>query len=215
VLVTDREGADAYRARCRKAASRGSLGGPRGAISYLAATQYDGSPVINGSGTASNITRTYVSQDSTTGIVDAYYASATGPATSDDVTAANLNIQSYAYATPDAITFTGAAAIATPITVSGTVKIRARPGLVVATVKQAIVDTLTAYFATLEIGGVDQVAGAGVVYTADLVAVVRTAYSGIYDPVLSAPVAVSTAIALGHVATLVTSTASWTVTVVP
>jgi len=214
VLGTDREGADAYRARCRTAPARTSLGGPGAAISYLAATQYDGTPVINGSGTASNITRVYVSSDSTTGIVDAYYASPTGPATAEDVTAANLNITSYAYATPDAITFTGVAATATTIVCSGTVKIKARPGLVVATIKQAIVDTLVDYFSTIPIGGVDQVAGAGVVYAADMQAVIRTAYVGLYDPILTSPAGASTAIALGHVPVLSTSTASWTVTVV-
>jgi len=213
ILGTDREGADAYRARCRQAPARTSLGGPGAAIAYLAATQYDGTPVINGSGNASNITRVYVSSDSTTGIVDAYYASPTGPAVAADVTAANLNIQSYAYATPDAITYTGVAATATTITCSGSVKIKARPGLVIATIKQAIVDTLTAYFATIPIGGVDQVAGAGFVYAADIQAIIRTAYPGLYDPALVSPGA-STAIALGHVPVLSTSTASWTVTVV-
>lgn len=213
VLGTDREGADAYRARCRQAPARTSLGGPGAAIAYLAATQYDGTPVINGSGTASNITRVYVSSDSTTGIVDAYYASPTGPAVAADVTAANLNITSYAYATPDAITFTGVAATGTTITCSGTVKIKARPGLVTATVQKAIVDTLTAHFATIPIGGIDQVAGAGVVYAADIQAIIRTAYTGIYDPILTSPIGASTAIALGHVPVLSTTTGSWTVSV--
>ena len=213
ILGTDREGADAYRARCRLAPSRGSLGGPGGAIAYLAATQYDGTPVINGSGTASNITRVYVSSDSTTGSVVVYYASPTGPATAEDVTAANLNITSYAYAVPDAITFSGTAATSTTITCSGTVKIKARPGLVTTTVQKAIVDTLTAYFATIPIGGVDQIGGAGVVYAADIQAVIRTAYAGIYDPVLTSPVGASTAIALGHVPVLSTAVGSWTVTV--
>src|SRR5262249_21644553 len=129
VLGTDREDADVYRARCRQAPSRLSLGGPSSIYEYLAAKTIDGKPLKNAQGAAVNITRVWVSQDSPTGDVAAYYASDNGGANPDDVAAANANIQAEASAVGDAISFAGQAATPTPIHVVGSAKIKKMPGV--------------------------------------------------------------------------------------
>lgn len=73
-------------------------------------------------------------------------------------------------------------------------------------------DALSAYLLSTGVGGLDQVAGAGVVYTADLPGVVRDSVSGFYDPIVTLPSTSTTAIALGHIATL--GALTWTITVV-
>lgn len=218
IVGADREDADVFRARCRQAPARVSLGGPSAAYRYLAAKNLDGTPLINAVGAASAINRVYVSEDSSTGVVNAYYASASGPASSDDVTAANDNIESQAFAVPDAITFTGVAATATTIHVAGSVKIKAKAGVTAAAVKLAILLALGRKFSSNDfapIGGLDQTAGAGFIYTVDIQSVVAAAFPGIYDPVISAPGGASTAIALGHVPVLDSDALDWLVTVVP
>lgn len=223
ILGNEREDADTYRARCRLAPARNSLGGPGNAFAYLAAKQADGTALLNALGAVVNITRTYVTTDSTVGEVNAWYASPTGAASAEDVTAANLNITGTAFGVPDCITFGpgasgGIAAIETTVHVAGSVSVRARAGMtsaaLQAAVKAAIVSALGDWFATVEIGGFDRVNGAGVVYTADLQSIARGAYPGLYDVVVSAPAAVTTAIALGHVATLDSVASDWTVSVV-
>ncbi len=64
----------------------------------------------------------------------------------------------------------------------------------------AIATDLGAYMLSTGIGGLDQTAGAGFVYTADLPGVVRDAAPGMYDPIVSVPGTSSTAITLGHIA---------------
>lgn len=223
VLGTDREDAAVYRGRCRKAPARLSLAGPSAAYEYLSAKNLDGTPLYNGvdgsghldgTGDPVNIDRVQVTQDSATGIVNAYYASPEGAAIADDVTAANLNIEAEAFAVPDAITFTGIAATETLVPVIGTGKIAAGPGVSAALVKDAIVAAQEAYFASFPLGGLDQVAGAGVLYTEDLRGVARAAFPGLYAVDVSTPAGATTAIALGHVATTDTDAADWTITVV-
>ncbi len=215
VLGTDRESATDYRERCRTASARLSLGGPDAAYEYLAKTNVDGTPLLNASEVAVNITRVQVSQESATGIVDAYFASPSGAAIAADVTAANANIEEQAFAVPDAITYTGAAATEVPITVSGTASLKSLPGVSSELARQAIVDALTAEFSAYDIGGKDQVAGAGVVYTEDIQAVAACSYAGLYNLQITAPSAATTALAKGEVATLTTATGNWTVTLVP
>lgn len=213
----DREDAASYRIRCRNAASRLSLGGPSACYQYLANTNLDGTPLLNGATppVQSGITRTWVSQSSSTGIVNAYYASASGAAIDADVTAANLNIEQQAFAVPDAITFTGAAAVETNVHVVGSVRIANSSGLDTAAIKAAIVAALAAEWQTFPIGGFDQDGGGnGVIYTSDIEAIARTAYAGLYNCVVSTPSGSSTAITAGHVATLTSAVADWTVTVV-
>ncbi|MEI8257734.1 MAG: baseplate J/gp47 family protein [Deltaproteobacteria bacterium] len=223
ILGNEREDADTYRARCRLAPSRTSLGGPGNAIAYLASKQADGTALINGVGGTVDITRVYVTADSSIGSVDAWYASPTGPASADDVIAANLNISGTTYGVADCITFGpgatgGIAAVATSIHVAGSVSVRARAGVTSAAlqtaVKAAIVSALGDWFKTIEIGGFDRVLGAGVVYTADLQSIARGAYPGLYDVDVTTPGATTTAITLGHVATLNSVAADWTVAVV-
>jgi hypothetical protein len=212
VLAVDREDAEVYRTRCRQAMSRLSFGGPADALAYLAAKSLTGAPLLNASGNPVAINRAYVSPDSATGIVNAYFASPSGAASSEDVTAANDNIELNAFVIFDAITYTGAAAVNVPVTVAGTGKLRPGPGRTTAAAKAAIVAALTAFFETFAIGGLDQVAGAGVLYTVDLQAIAAASYGGLYDVLVATPAGATTALALGRVATLSTSVGSWTIT---
>lgn len=214
----DREDAETYRARCRAAAARLSLGGPSAVYQYLANTNLDGTPLYNASTppTQVGITRTYVSQNSSTGVVTCYYASASGAPIAADVTAANANIESYALAVPDCITFTGTGATETNISVVGTARIKATTGLDLETVRAAIVTALTEYWPTIPIGGFDQDGGGnGVLYTRDIEAVAKSGYNGLYNVTVTTPSGSSTAITAGHVATLTTVAANWTITIVP
>lgn len=223
VTGNDREDRDTYIARCRQEKARLSLGGPADAYAYLAAKNLDGTPLLN-AGTPpvpTGITRVQVTQDSATGIVNAYYASASGPAIADDVTAANQNISVEAFAVPGAITFSGFAASTVSIHVAGTAKIKARIGVTAAAVAQAIVAALTKNGKTIPIGGVDQIAGAGVVYTVDLQAFARSGFQGLYDVVVTTPGGPTTAIPVGNVPVISSvagdglGSGDWIVTIVP
>jgi hypothetical protein len=214
VVGVDRETATAYRARCRLAPARTSLGAPPATLEYLATTLLDGTPLTNASGNNVAINRVYVSSSSSTGIVDVYFASPDGAASTEDVAAANENIQVDAYAVFDCVTYTGQAATEVPISVVGTAKIKAGPGVVSATVRQAIVDALTAAFQEFPIGGEDQTLGAGVIYTRDLQAIAATAFTGLYAVSVTTPAGASTALALGEVATYAGTIADWTLTIV-
>ncbi len=223
VLGTDREDPDTYRERCRQADARLSLAGPTDAFRYLAAKNLDGSPLVNANGDPSSITKIYASEDSSIGRIDLYFASPSGPAISDDVDAANENILAQAYVDADAINIGpglpgGFAATATSIHVVGTAKIRAKDAaLGAAAIKQKIVDALTAAFASdvfNPIGGLDQTSGAGFIYTTDIRAAAAVSFPGLYDVLVTTPAGASTAIALGHVATLNSTTADWSLTIV-
>lgn len=214
ILGRDRESAPTYRERCRQAPSRTSLGGPTAAYAYLARTNLDGTALLNANGDPVNISRVQVTQDSTTGIVRAFFGSPSGAAIGEDVDAANENIQSNAFAVPDAITYTGAAAEAVDLDVEGTAKIKAGPGVVNATVRQAIVDALALAFTEFPIGGVDQVDGAGVIYTDDLQAIAANACPGLYAVNVSTPAGNSTPLTLGQVAIYLGTIADWSLTVV-
>lgn len=101
-----------------------------------------------------------------------------------------------------------AAAIATPIgPLKGAAKIKGVPGrattALIKAAQLAIATGLSTYFQNLEIGGLDQEAGAGVVYTEDLEDEIRQSYAGLYNVELSAPAVANTDILEGHVATLV------------
>ncbi|MEK9647409.1 MAG: hypothetical protein VW547_17870, partial [Alphaproteobacteria bacterium] len=98
----------------------------------------------------------------------------------------------------------------------GTARIKAVRGLgateLIAEVHAAIEDAVSTFFSSPEtapIGGVDQTAGAGVIYTSDIQNTVRDAYPvpvagqlttpALYGVALTVPAASSTAIALGRV----------------
>ncbi|HMI84873.1 MAG TPA: baseplate J/gp47 family protein [Polyangiaceae bacterium] len=223
IVGNDREDAATYRRNCRQAPARLSLGGPADAYAYLAVKELDGTVLLNDSvpPVPTAITRVQVTQDSSTGIVDAYYASDSGAAIADDITAAVRNTKFNAMAVPDAITFTGYAAIPTIIHIEGSAKIKARIGITAQAVAEGIVASLVANGKTIPVGGVDQVANAGVVYTSDLEAFARAGYRGLYDVVVTTPAGLSTAIPSGHVPVLQSvagdglGSGDWFVTVVP
>lgn len=212
VLGTDREDAAVYRARCKLMPARLSFGAPGAIYKYLAAKNLDGTVLQNALENDVNINRVQVVGDSTTGIVDAYYAAPAGAAIAEDVTAANENISEEAFAVPDTITFTGEAASEVAIHVVGTAKLKTSTGVSAATVKAAIVAALAAAFEDIPIGGMDQTAGAGVIYTSDIEGYARDAWPGLYDVNVTTPAGASTALAVGDVATVTSTTSDWTVT---
>ncbi len=144
-----------------------------------------------------------VTQASSTGIVNVYYATDSGGAIAADVTAANANIRIATFAVADAITFAGVAATATSIHVVGTARMKAKTGVTAAAVAQAIVAALAAKAKAIPVGGMDQDSGGnGVVYTSDLRQYAGDSFDGLYDIVISTPAGASTAITVGHVATI-------------
>lgn len=217
IIGRDRESASVYRERCRQAPARTSLGGPADAYRYLARTNLDGTPLLNASDDPVNISRVQVTGSSTTGNVAAYFASPSGAAIAADVTAANTNIEANAFAVPDTITYSGAAASDVPITVQGTAKIKAGPGVVSATVRQAIVDALATAFQDFPVGGFDAAPDGtgGAVYTVDLQAIAAGAFPGLYQVVVTVPAGASTPVDLGEVATYTGVIADWTLTIAP
>lgn len=212
-LGTDRMEVNAYRALCRTQAAATSPNGAPDAYYRLSRLNLDGTPLINALGAAVGITKVYVSQSSTTGRVDVYYADGDGAADSNDVTAANTNITLNAVAVPDCVTFTGAAATNVDITVTWTVKYRAKylgAAIVGTDVKAAINAALVARFrGDYDIGGFDQTLGAGTIYASDIRGVVERAHPAIYSATLSSP-AGDTVIGLGCVAHLTTPTGTET-----
>jgi hypothetical protein len=208
--------------------ARLSLAGPSSAYEYFAAKNLDGTPLLNATGAQVAIDRAQVVSDPDTGIVTVYYASPAGVATADDVTSANLNIETQATAVPGAITFSGASAAVTAVHVAGTCKIRQRDlgGLSTAAGQAAvalgITRALTAYSPTIPIGGLEQdTGGNGVIYSRDLEAAGRTGYAGIYDLKVTTPAGENTALTVGHVAALSSTpgdgqgSGDWVVSVVP
>ncbi len=231
-----RESAPVYRTRCREAAARLSLGAPAQSYDFLAAHTITGAPLDNANGVPVAITRVYVSPSSTIGTVTVYYASQTGPASTADVTAANLNISTYAYAVQGSVNFGpltgsdpggpgGAPAVAHNIGVSGTLKVPRNPSMtdaaLIALVKAAIVTGdlttgtgLPAYMGQVPIGGYDQTAGSGKVYKTDIAAAVKDSYPGLYNVTLATP-AGDTTLALGEIPVSTSIGSNWTVSVTP
>lgn len=182
VRAFDRESADDYRARCRRAVAILSPGGAADAYRYLADTNIDGTPLLRADGlTPLAITRTQVLKTSLQGEVSGWYASASGEAHLDDVTAANLDIETFgvSHAPPPAatsreysvlmwvraspLTVSYAGASANGVAVSLTYTARAAPGPVVSSdvVKTAIETALANAFPTFPVGGFNQTAAAG------------------------------------------------------
>lgn len=211
VVGSDRESVNVYVSNCRKASARLSFAGPSDAFAYFASKDLDGNPLLNAVGNQVGITRAQVVGDSTTGIMTCYFASDAGAAIADDVTAANTNIEKEIFAIGDCITYTGQAATADSLHVVGIAKIKYRAGLSLATVKQGIVAALAAAGKTIPVGGHDQVAGAGKVYTSDLEGVARTGYAGLYDVEVTTPASTYTPIGAGHVPVIVSAVSDWTV----
>ncbi len=78
-----------------------------------------------------------------------------------------------------------------------------RPDTTATTAAYATVQTAIAtYLLSTGIGGLDQSSGAGFVYTTDLVPAVKDSIAGLYDTLVAVPATASTAIAIGHIATI-------------
>lgn len=213
VSGNDREAPQQYRDTCRAASARLSLGGPSAAYRFLARKNLDGTPLLNASGNETGITRVFVSEESATTEVTAYYASSSGTPLAEDVTAANYNIEVQCMAVPDCITFTGTGALETNIHVMGTARIKLVPGIDTDAIKAAMVARLAEDWELIPIGGVDQDGtGAGVIYIADVEGIVRGSYPGLYN--VDCGLDGSWAVPAGHVAVLQNSAADWTITVV-
>lgn len=82
----------------------------------------------------------------------------------------------------------------------------------IALIFDAIANTLAKDILAAGGGGKDQTAGAGVIYTDDLVTDVRVSYAGLYNPILTAPAGATTAITLGHIGVLGTLTGTLVIT---
>lgn len=231
-LGNDRESADLYRARCKASPSKFSRGSPAEKYTYAATSNNDGTKLRRHDGSGDvGITKVYVDQTSSSGLVRCYYADDDAAADGVDVASANANITgvplgvitSPMNAIAECVTFVGAAAIEVNITVVGTANIKRRAGTSDAALKasaEAAIDVaLTAYFAAAPIGGNDQTLGAGSIKTADFLGVIfATKVDGLYGlhaAAITTPAGSSTAIALGRVAKLAGSAPHITVTVVP
>lgn len=235
VLGAARENRDLYIARCRQAATAASPNGAEDAYRYAATTGSDGSTLQRYDGTGPvNITKVFVSKDSPTGNVTIYFGPAVG-IDATDVSSANADITGFVLGVitdpigvvPDTVTIGptvsdphtggpgGAAATATNISVVGTAFIKRKPGLpdsdLIAAAQAAVAVAEGDYFVTLPIGGLNQTAGAGFVYTSDLGDVVRDAYPGLFGVTLATPAGPTTTIPLGHDPTFTGSTITITV----
>jgi len=214
IVGADREDAEVYREKCRQSGARLSFSDPEDAYKYFASKNLDGTPLLNELGAPVAITRVQVSQESDTGIVDVWFADDDGEPSSEDVDAANANIELATSAIGDAITYTGQAATEVTVSVAGTAKVKAAPGVTTALVRAAILEALAKLFKAYPIGGRDQVAGAGVMYTTDIHGAVATSYPGLYNAVVTTPAGATTALDEGEVAKLDSDAADWTVTLV-
>ena len=227
VIGAEREERSVYIERCRNRGAGLAPGGPLAAYRRAATTAKDGSPLqrYDGSGPV-NTTRAYVSPQSASGVVIMKIAQDSGPSDATDLTTVGANVQGIAAGTltdpsgvlPDGVTFYLSAAPQTTITTSGTVKVKTKPGLTAATVKQAIVDTHTLVQKSYPLGGYDQVNGAGTIYLSDLIGLVMSAGDGsvgvsfdVYSVTLTSPGG-NTSIGVGGVPVFSTATGSWTVT---
>lgn len=237
IAATAREDADAYRARCRTAAAILSPNGPDDAYRYIALAarknsdtgaiffippwgdgttgigiDSDGNRVAipNATGDSLGVNRVYVDEDGTTGNVGVYFADAGGAPDGGVIT--DLTALLNAYVRPQCNTVLYYAATEVAVVVDGTVKAKAGAGVTAAVVAAAIGDALTAASVTWDIGGYDQTAGAGTLYSEEIDATVNGSHPKIYKVTLSSPS--NTALAKGHVAVVTNSIGAGDVTIV-
>lgn len=226
IVGNDRETKDSYIAKCRQASSRVTFANPSEAYAYFATKNADGTPLLNDATTPVPTSITRVQIVGGNGTVSAYYATSSGAAISDDVTAANTNIEIATSAVADAITFTGIASTNQTVHVQGTAKIRKRFGITAQGVAEAIVAAMTAGFSTYEVGGKDQDdSGNGFIYTTDIrgfcTDILLGAPIGLYDVEITLPAVDFTALPVGHVPVLQSfagdgaGSQDWLIVVVP
>ncbi len=224
-LGQEREAADDYRARCRRASSRVATGGPSVLYEYAATTGADGEPLQRHDGSGQvGTTRIFVDDGITlAGAVTTYLADDDGPVDAIDEASAHANITGVPLGditdpigvVPGVVTYATEPAVGVVVTVVGTAKIKTADagGRTTTEIKQLVLDALTDYFRTFPIGGLDQVSGAGVLYTSDMEGVARDALAGLYAVNITTPATSTSALALGRVATLTSALGDWTVTV--
>lgn len=152
--ATDEEGDDALEARCLAKLGSLSPNGPADAYHYVATT-----PSLTGD---SETTRTRVIDDSVTGDVTVYLASASGDVTTGARDAVEDAIETWATPLTINVTVTRATELAIPITY--TLWVYDSIGKTTGVIQQDIEDALLAAFALRPIGGDDSDPGPGVIY---------------------------------------------------
>jgi hypothetical protein len=226
LLGAEREAAEDYRARCRRASARVATGAPSATYEYAANTAADGTPLQrhDGSGPV-GITKVFVDDALTeAGSVTVYVGDPDGDVDAIDVASADANITGIPLGVitnpiavvPGSVDYTTVEATQTTLHVQGTASIKAADagGLTALELQTKITEALAAYVGPFPIGGIDQVAGAGVIYMSDLGGVARDAWPGLYGVVIVAPAFPSVALTLGHEAVLDSNpTTDWTVTI--
>jgi hypothetical protein len=227
VTARARELAADYRARCRRASSRVATGAPAVLYEYAATTGADGEPLQRHDGTGEvSITKVFVDDGITlAGGVTVYLANNQAAPAAVDVESADANITGIPTGditnpigvVPGVVTYATDSATPLSVNVVGTAKIKAvdAGGLSAAELQEKITIALGSYFDTFPIGGLDQVSGAGKLYTNDMEGIARDAWPGIYAVDITTPAGAFTALALGEVAALDSDPdADWTVSVV-
>lgn len=215
---SEREHIDDYRERCRRATARGAAGGPTELYRYAANTDLNGDPLQRHNGTgAVSITRVFVDDFTTAGIVAVFVADEDGPSEEIDVESAHANItgipegiitEPYGVV-PGGVIYSTAAATAQVVTIAGTAKIKLPPGVTEDDIVDAIEAALTEYFKTIPLGGLDQTLGSGFLYRNDLEAVVKAAYPGLYAVDITTPATSTVTVSYARVCTL--TFGSWTI----
>lgn len=131
---------------CRAKLATLSPNGPRGAYAFavLTAKRNDGTPV--------DINRVWISPSSSTGVVTIYAASPSGTPTSEDLDAAEANIERLARTDTDTLDLHGATAV--PLSKSLVLWAQATEGLSSDLVEDSATTALANYTATYPIGGI-------------------------------------------------------------
>jgi hypothetical protein len=174
---TDAESASSIVEGCRAKLEALSPNGAAGAYVYVALNQD-----LTG---AAAVTRARVLDDSDTGEVTLYLASASGGASAPDVALVEAAILTYA--TPLCVTPDVKAAAALPVTITASVLAYDTIGESVAAVEAKIEDAITSMLADVPIGGEGT---AGKLYRAQIIDAIVQAYPGyIYGVTLTSPAA--------------------------
>lgn len=234
ILAASRESADPYRDRCRIARSLLSLQGPADAYRFIAlgAMKDDDGNIFffppgslttavgidslgtfqqfpNARGTTLGINRVYVRRDSSTGLVVAYFATASGDPGAQALTDLTALFDQVYW--PDCTTRSFNRAVEVTVNLVGTIKAKSGAGVTTSSIDAAATAAASAAFPTYDIGGFDQTAGAGTLYKQELESMVNGSDSHIYLVTLGTP-AGNTALAEGRVAKL-GGPPTWTVVI--
>lgn len=153
VLGADEETTSALVARTRAKLASLSPNGPKDAYDFVARTQLDKFPAVNGSlltSTSTPITRTRTAADPLTGAVSVYLATASGAPSPTDVLLVQAGIDRWAEPWCVLATALAAEEVLVPVTY----RVFLRTTMTVAQVQATIAVALARYFSTVEVGGV-------------------------------------------------------------